>query len=163
MSKTMSRVLGGYAVAFNLRHGRSGHLFQNRFKSTVVDDERYLLALVRYVHLNPLRAGIVGSLEELSSYPWCGHGALMGKAAADFLEADEVLSRFGNVAGEARRELTAFMGHPDAKKDEAVFKGAGGGLVRSLWGMSSIREGGKREKTLYDERVLGSGSSSIGC
>ncbi|MBI5017160.1 MAG: transposase [Deltaproteobacteria bacterium] len=53
----MRRLLTGYAVTFNRRHERSGHLFQNRYKSVVCDEEPYLLELVRYIHLNPLRVG----------------------------------------------------------------------------------------------------------
>ena len=62
LSKFMRRLLTGYAVTFNLRHNRSGHLFQNRYKSIVCDEEEYLLELVRYIHLNPLRAGVVETL-----------------------------------------------------------------------------------------------------
>ena len=59
LSTIMRRLMTGYAVAFNRRYKRHGHLFQNRFKSIVVDDDAYLLGLVRYIHLNPLRAGLV--------------------------------------------------------------------------------------------------------
>ncbi|HOP40769.1 MAG TPA: transposase, partial [Geobacteraceae bacterium] len=59
----MRRLLTGYAVVFNLRHERAGHLFQNRYKSIVCDSDAYLLELVRYIHLNPVRAGIVAKLE----------------------------------------------------------------------------------------------------
>ena len=72
-----TKLLRGYAVTFNLRHSRSGHLFQNRYKSLVCEEEPYLLELVRYIHLNPLRAGIVASMDELELYPWSGHGVLM--------------------------------------------------------------------------------------
>ena len=77
----MKRLLTGYAVSFNLRHKRLGHLFQNRYKSIVCEEESYLLELVRYIHLNPLRAGIVSSLEELALYPWSGHAVLLGNRA----------------------------------------------------------------------------------
>lgn len=65
----MRRLLTGYAVAFNHRHQRSGHLFQNRYKSIICQDDLYLLELVRYIHLNPLRAGLVSTLEELKDFP----------------------------------------------------------------------------------------------
>ena len=80
LSKFMRRLLTGYAVTFNLRHNRSGHLFQNRYKSIVCDEEDYLLELVRYIHLNPLRAGVVKTLEDLDRYPWCGHSVLLAKS-----------------------------------------------------------------------------------
>jgi REP element-mobilizing transposase RayT len=64
LSSFMRRLLTGYAVSFNRHNRRSGHLFQNRYKSIVCEEEMYLLELIRYIHLNPLRAGIVKSLEE---------------------------------------------------------------------------------------------------
>jgi putative transposase len=65
LSRSMRSLLTGYAGAFNRRHGRSGHLFQNRYKSIVCEQDAYFLELVRYLHLNPLRAGFVGGLREL--------------------------------------------------------------------------------------------------
>ena len=59
LSRAMRSLLTGYAGAFNRRHHRSGHLFQNRYKSVVCEEEPYFLELIRYLHLNPLRAGIV--------------------------------------------------------------------------------------------------------
>jgi len=68
----MRRLLTGYAVAFNHRHQRHGHLFQNRYKSILVEEEPYLLELSRYIHLNPLRAKVVRDLQALDRYPWTG-------------------------------------------------------------------------------------------
>ncbi len=65
LSQFMRRLLTGYAVAYNLRHGRYGHLFQNRYKSIVCDEDAYLLELVRYIHLNPIRAGVIKSMADL--------------------------------------------------------------------------------------------------
>ncbi|MCK5417301.1 MAG: transposase, partial [Desulfobacterales bacterium] len=59
ISTVMQRLLTGYAVSFNRRHQRRGHLFQNRFKSILCQEDAYLLELVRYIHLNPLRAKLV--------------------------------------------------------------------------------------------------------
>jgi len=79
LSKVMRRLMTGYAVTFNKRHKRSGHLFQNRYKSIVCEEDSYLLELIRYIHLNPLRAGLVKDLKELDKYPWTGHSAILGK------------------------------------------------------------------------------------
>jgi putative transposase len=79
LSKVMRRLMTGYAVTFNKRHKRSGHLFQNRYKSVVCEEDPYLLELIRYIHLNPLRAGLVKDLKELDKYPWTGHSAILGK------------------------------------------------------------------------------------
>ena len=59
LAKFMRRLLTGYAVSYNLRHRRHGHLFQNRYKSMVCDGDSYFTELVRYIHLNPLRVGLV--------------------------------------------------------------------------------------------------------
>ena len=77
--RSMKKLLTGYVVNFNRRHKRAGHLFQNRYKSIVVEEEPYVLELTRYIHLNPLRAGLVERLAELRRYPWSGHAALLGR------------------------------------------------------------------------------------
>ncbi len=105
----MRRLLTGYAVKFNMRHNRSGHLFQNRYKSLVCDEEEYLLELVRYIHLNPLRAGLVRTLDELDDYRWCGHSVLMGKNALAGHAAGEVLSRFGLSVYASRKRYRSFV------------------------------------------------------
>ncbi|MBW1717298.1 MAG: transposase, partial [Deltaproteobacteria bacterium] len=79
LSTVMRRLMTGYAVTFNLRHRRAGHLFQNRYKSVVCEEDPYLLELIRYIHLNPLRAKLVNDLKELDKYLWTGHSALVGK------------------------------------------------------------------------------------
>ncbi len=78
LSKVMRRLMTGYAVTFNRRHRRAGHLFQNRYKSVVCEEDPYLLELIRYIHLNPLRAGLVNDLKELDKYSWSGHSAILG-------------------------------------------------------------------------------------
>ena len=156
LSKTMRSVLTGYAMYFNRRNKRHGHLFQNRYKSLIVDEEQYFLALVRYIHLNPMRARIVGSVEELSTYPWTGHAALMGQSRQGFHDADAVLRRFWDKVGAARKELVAFMNMAEAKKDLKTFEG--GGLRRSAGGTQKLLEAGGKDKWAYDERILGSSS-----
>ena len=79
LSKVMRRLMTGYAVTFNKRHKRSGHLFQNRYKSVVCEEDTYLLELIRYIHLNPLRASLVQNLKELDKYPWTGHSTILGR------------------------------------------------------------------------------------
>jgi REP element-mobilizing transposase RayT len=93
LAELMSRLNTGYARRFNRRYRRSGHLFQNRYGSLLVGDDAYLRVLIRYVHLNPLRAGLVVSLASLARYPWSGHAALMG-AGKPFQAVDEVLHWF---------------------------------------------------------------------
>jgi hypothetical protein len=73
ISTVMRRLLTGYAVSYNRRHHRSGHLFQNRFKSILCQEDLYLRELVAYIHLNPLRARMVADLKDLAKYPYGGH------------------------------------------------------------------------------------------
>ena len=70
LATLMRRLLTGYAVSFNRRHKRHGQLFQNRYKSIVCQQDVYLRELVRYIHLNPIRAGIVRTLTELNKYDY---------------------------------------------------------------------------------------------
>ena len=79
LSTLMRRLLTGYAVSFNRRHGRHGQLFQNRYKSIVCQEDAYLLELVRYIHLNPLRTRKDLILLDLNKYRYSGHRVLMGK------------------------------------------------------------------------------------
>ncbi|MEA3385292.1 MAG: transposase [Thermodesulfobacteriota bacterium] len=94
LSKVMRRLMTGYAVTFNKRHKRSGHLFQNRYKSVVCEEDPYLLELIRYIHLNPLRAGLVKDLKELDKYPWTGHSAIMGKRKNSLAPCPSPKNRF---------------------------------------------------------------------
>jgi REP element-mobilizing transposase RayT len=99
----MRRLLTGYAVSFNRRHNRSGQLFQNRYKSIVCQEDVYFKELVRYIHLNPVRAGIVSDLEELSRYPYSGHSVLVGRRKRPWQDAGYVLGYFGGTGHRARK------------------------------------------------------------
>ncbi|NTV01824.1 MAG: hypothetical protein HGB04_03440 [Chlorobiaceae bacterium] len=152
----MRKVLTGYSVAFNRRHQRCGHLFQNRYKSILCEAESYLLKLVAYIHLNPLRAGLVGSLAELEQYPWSGHAALMGRVELTWQDTDYALRHFGQTAGSARKAYLAFMQEQSLLGRQPEL--TGGGLIRSAGGWSevlSMRQRGERQ--FSDERILGSG------
>ena len=86
----------GYAVNFNIRHKRSGHLFQNRYKSIVVEEDPYFLELVRYIHLNQIRAKLVKSLKSLEKYKYTGHSAIVGGRDCPMQDVDGVLSWFSD-------------------------------------------------------------------
>lgn len=150
LSTLMRRLLTGYAVVFNRKYRRSGHLFQNRYKSIVCEEEPYLLELVRYIHLNPLRARLVANLDELNKFPWCGHGVLMGHRRFDGQATEGILDRFGNSIRDGRRNYLKFIadGIPVGRRDDLV----GGGFRRS----QDLCTDGEYEQ--FDERILGSGS-----
>ena len=151
----MRRFLTGYVVNFNKRHNRHGHLFQNRYKSIVVQEEAYLKELVRYIHLNLLRSKLVKDLYELDHSPWSGHSALMGKVKRTWQGCDYVLSYFGKRRSQ-RNNYRKFVaeGIEEGRRPELV----GGGLVRSLGGWSEvIALRRKDEKQASDQRILGDG------
>jgi REP element-mobilizing transposase RayT len=156
LARSMRRLMTGYAINFNLRHKRRGHLFQNRYKSIVCQEDRYLLELTRYIHLNPLRAGLVPDLEALGRYPWAGHSALMGQVERDWQDTGTIRGYFPGKRREAVRRYKAFVaeGVGLGRRPELV----GGGLIRSLGGWSqvlSLRRKGLRMAA--DDRVLGEG------
>ena len=70
LGQSIKRITVGYVQLHNNKYGRSGHLFQNRFNSEVVEDERYLITVLRYIHRNPLKAGMISKLE---FYPWSSY------------------------------------------------------------------------------------------
>ena len=103
LSRSMHWVGTAYTRRFNLKHSRSGHLFQGRFKSFLVENDAYLTQLSCYIHRNPLRAGLVS---RLADYRWSSYRAYAYKAVhADWLHKDLILSQFGiQDPGKAYRE-----------------------------------------------------------
>jgi REP element-mobilizing transposase RayT len=110
ISHLMARLGTGYARYFNERHGRVGHLFQNRFLSRRVVDDADLIGLVLYVSRNPLKAGLVTSPSALELYPWCGLGGLLGRRAPRGFESiGESLCLFDPDPGCARQRIRAWL------------------------------------------------------
>ena len=120
LPRVMRSLLTGYAGAFNRRHNRVCHLFQNRYKSIVVEEEPYLLELVRYLHLNPLRAKVVPDLRRLDRYAWTGHSALLGTIPRPWQDTQTILAQFSPTVGRARRAYRAFVvaGRPHGRRPE---------------------------------------------
>jgi len=151
----MRRLLTGYAQQFNRRHNRSGHLFQNRYKSFLCEEDPYLLELVRYIHLNPIRAGAAKDMAALEKFSWCGHGVLMGKIKQDWQDSSFVLSLFHEKQSFAKRAYYLFVekGVALGKRTDLV----GGGLIRSAGGWVAVQSLRKsKERFANDERILGS-------
>jgi REP-associated tyrosine transposase len=157
LSTFMRRLLTGYAMRFNRRHRRHGQLFQNRYKSIICQEDIYFKELVRYIHLNPLRAKIVSDMRGLNRYKYCGHSVLMGKRDCNWQEIKYVLSYFGKGVIKGRGNYSSYVkeGLDQGRRPELV----GGGLIRSLGGWSEARKlrlkGQDRMKG--DERILGDG------
>ena len=156
ISTVMRRLLTGYAVSFNRRHRRFGHLFQNRYKSILCQEDPYLLELVRYIHLNPLRAGIVNDMRSLDKYRYCGHAVILKKRKYSWQNTEYVLRLFAKKVSTARKRYREFVkkGVSHGRRPELV----GGGLIRSLGGWSAVKA--LRKAGAYmkgDERILGGG------
>jgi hypothetical protein len=153
----MRRLLTGYAIAFNRRHGRHGHLFENRYKSIVCDEDSYFQGLVRYIHLNPLRAGLCSDLTGLARYPWCGHSGVVGKLQYPWHDREHVLSWFGDREDFALAAYRRFVqeGLAQGRRPELV----GGGLIRTLGGWAEVQAARSRgDRVLADPRILGTAS-----
>ncbi|MBD3315229.1 MAG: hypothetical protein GF344_05545 [Chitinivibrionales bacterium] len=105
----MRRLNGAYAKRFNMSHGRRGYLFMNRYKSVAVQSRRYFKELVAYIHLNPIRAGIVESLQQLAWYPWCSHTDYLGKSRHSWLSHEEGLKYFESSHAEFHQSYFAFL------------------------------------------------------
>ncbi len=121
----------------------------------MVEEEAYLLELLRYIHLNPVRAGVVADGDQLGRYPWSGHSALVGRVPRPWQATTEVLGHFAARTGRARAAYRAFVqaGREQGRRPELQ----GGGLVRSAGGWTAVarlRRG--REAYAGDERILGS-------
>jgi len=111
LSNVMRRLMTGYAVTFNRRHKRAGHLFQNRYKSVVCEEDPYLLELIRYIHLNPLRAKIVEDLKALDKYPWTGHSTILGRRKNPLMT-----NRYGKNGSSAARRIAFSQFRPGIEK-----------------------------------------------
>ena len=145
----MRSLLTGYAVVFNRRHQRSGHLFQNRYKSIVCDSDAYLMELVRYIHLNPVRAGIVTELDALADYRWCGHRQMLGQGDDRLVMEKDVLALFGRSKGTARVTYLQFLADGLHLSQPKLSQGG-----RRT---SQTLDGCLTDDQLYDDRILGGG------
>jgi len=175
LSKVMRRLMTGYAVNFNKRHRRAGHLFQNRYKSVVCEEDPYLLELIRYIHLNPLRAKLVEDLKGLDKYPWAGHSVILGrrknplipsipsssyKSAGETKRKSAIRNRKSemSLAGKTTMDVLKHFGKTlkEARRRYRQFveKGIkhgrrtdlqGGGLIRSVGGDASVLSSNRKE------------------
>lgn len=117
LSRIMQNLSLRYTTWINRRMNRSGHLFQGRYKAVLVDADSYLLELVAYIHLNPVRAAMVTAPEE---YPWSSHTAYLGTDLVPWLTTEQVLSLFSPQRGQAVKLFSQFVGDrtADGRKKE---------------------------------------------
>jgi len=155
LSSSMRKLLTGYVVNFNRRHKRHGHLFQNRYKSIICQEDAYLMELVRYIHLNLIRSGLIKDIKGLNRSPFSGHSALMGYVKRDWQDNEYVLSYFGK-GSDRRKNYLIFIkqGISKGRRPELV----GGGLIRSMGTWSEVLALRRHEeRQASDQRILGDG------
>lgn len=150
----MAPLLGGYGGSYNRRHGRCGYVFQNRYQSILCDENNYLLELVRYIHLNPIRANIFEDLSALDRYPWTGHAGMLDRHRQPWHEVTEILQLFSGTRKNACGAYRQFIGNGlNHSHNQGL---SGGGLIRSNGGWESVNKFRKEHvQCIGDERILG--------
>ncbi|NLW35632.1 MAG: hypothetical protein GXY80_09165 [Syntrophorhabdus aromaticivorans] len=155
-----------YTSAFNRRHGRSGHLYQGRYKSFLIDADSYLLEVSRYIHLNPVRVGGMSSPEEqkrhLEGYPWSSYPDYTGRRVRHpFLETGEVLDLFHDDRKRAKRAYRSFVEKAlTSSLPSPLEKGRGHGIVGEKGFLEKVRtalapSGGSRREVPQKRRLAG--------
>jgi len=116
LSTIMKGIAVRYASFYNAKHRRVGHVFQDRFKSEPIEDERYLLAVIRYIHNNPVKAGMV---EKPEGYPWSSYPSFMKAKSSrhDLVDTEYILGMVSKNRKEAIQEFKRFS----VELDESVF------------------------------------------
>jgi putative transposase len=138
LGHAMKRVLTGYGVSFNLRHRRAGHLFENRYKAVLCQEDAYLVQLVRYVHLNPVRAKMVG---DPHAYPWSSHRYyLRPRGAPSWIDVGTVLEMLG---GRASYRRFIADGMTEGQRSDLCGKGGRGELGAEVEGERRVWLGGQ--------------------
>jgi REP element-mobilizing transposase RayT len=154
LSSLMRRLLTGHAVYFNRRHKRFGHLFQNRFKSILCQEDTYFLQRVRYIHLNPLRTGMVKTMNALNQYRYTGHAYLLGELKNTWQDTQTPLKWFGKQKQRSQQKYFDYVkeGITEGRREDLT----GGGVLRTAGGWKGLRElKRKGQGILGDERMLG--------
>jgi REP-associated tyrosine transposase len=137
LSKIMQNVSFRYTRWVNWRKSRSGHLFQGRHKAFLVDADEYLLQLVRYIHLNPVRVGLA---KLPGDYRWSSHRAYIGKEVLPWLITDWTLGQFASTVGKARRGFAEFVADGMTEGHRPEFHGSGMADNRCIGEVSFIEQ-----------------------
>jgi REP-associated tyrosine transposase len=130
LSKFMQGVQQSYTQRFNRVYGKVGHLFQGRYKAIVCERDEYLVTLIRYIHLNPVRAGLV---PDAAAYPYSGHAAYLTGDGLGLIDPQPVLRMLGGHGAYARFVLAgADTGHQHVyyQTEDQRFLGAPGFALR---------------------------------
>jgi REP element-mobilizing transposase RayT len=151
LSRVMHRVLTGYSQYYNRKYRRSGHLLQGRHKAILCQSDRYLSELVRYIHLNPVRAGMVRKPE---NYQYSSHRYYLGEKTGGLVDVDPVLRHFGAKKKVARERYCEFvragmkLGHRDEfyRAEEGRILGSEEFVDATIHRLGELEPGGKAKR-----------------
>ena len=144
LSKVMHYINSSYTTYLNIRRKRTGHLFQGRYKALLVDKDNYLIELSRYIHLNPVRAGIV---EKPEDYEYSSYRAFASGEEDKILDQSTILSMITSQMGEARKRYCEYINSGIGEDIKNPFEGVYGGFI--LGGEKFIKEALKQLKEEY--------------
>lgn len=145
LSKIVHNLAFRYSQNINKRYGKIGHLFQGRYKAVLLDEEGYFLRLIRYIHMNPVRANIT---KDPSDYSWSSHNAYLGEDEVAWLTIEHALGRFDSVLGRARKLYVDYCLKKELQEDlDELRKGfKDGQILGSDMFAENIRATDKQEK-----------------
>lgn len=127
LSQIMRHINGAYTTYFNIKRKRSGHLFQGRYKAILVEFDEYAMELTRYIHLNPVRVGMVTRPEE---YRWSSYKNYIGQTTAHtWLKMETTLDYFGKKKNEAMNKYRSFVEDLLGKEYDSPFQNTFGTAV----------------------------------
>jgi REP element-mobilizing transposase RayT len=153
--KFMQKLLTGHAIYFNRKHDRVGHLFQNRYLSILVQSEVYLLALIRYIHMNPLKANLVKDIEALGRYPWTSHFGLINQGTYPWQDTAKSLIAIYDNKNDIMKRYGDYFAEDAVKNDHESLER--GNYVLGSDGISFIDGGLKKGMKIESKyRILGS-------
>jgi putative transposase len=156
LSRIMQNLSARYTRWVNWRHNRIGHLFQGRYKAILINADSYLVQLTAYLHLNPVRAGMVARCEE---YEWSSHRSYQGTNPIPWLTTEMVLAQFSKKPATAKRLFLEYAAERSSEGHRREFHG-GGGVDPRVFGEDSFvddvlrKAGSQSEKKLDIDTVL---------
>ncbi|MBI4657161.1 MAG: transposase [Elusimicrobia bacterium] len=126
ISEAMHRLNLDYTLYFNKRHKRSGHLFGSRFKSRLIQKDKYFLALLRYIHLNPVKAGLVNKPED---YQWSSHKAYLSEKSDVVENIQDTLILFNTTPEKAKTAYVEFINNGIPSAEWKIFNKERNGIL----------------------------------
>lgn len=161
LHEVMQRLLGGYSQSYNRRNCHKGHVFMSRFKSILVCKDEYMFELVRYIHLNPLRAGLVRSVSELAEYPWTGHHAMIHGDEHIWHPVTRLLGEYSSDIEEGLKAYEAHLSVGIDREGDPILESGNARIGRRGITQTS-GEGADQRRNDYVGGILGSQEFAVG-